>query len=234
MLTKKQRDLLVFIHERMQSGEVAPSFDEMRDALGLKSKSGVHRLINGLVERSYLERLPHRARALSVRKLPEGYRGAGSQTGPKKPALSLVSDSQSDTPDLNGRTLFVPLYGRIAAGTPIEAIRDEGSGVEIPQGFVGAGNHYALTVQGDSMIGAGIQDRDVVIIRRCDDVENGAIVVALVDGQEATLKRLKRERGQIVLEAENDAYPPRVLEPSRVRVQGRLVSLLRRYDGAFP
>lgn len=234
MLTKKQRDLLIFIHERMQAGEVAPSFDEMRDALGLKSKSGVHRLINGLVERSYLERLPHRARALSVRRLPEGYRGA-PQTQ-KKPGLSLVPEPEGGPvgAGISGRTLFVPLFGRIAAGTPIEAIRDEGTGVEIPQGFVGAGNHYALTVQGDSMIGAGIHDRDVVIIRRCEDAENGAIVVALVDGQEATLKRLKRDRGQIVLEAENEAYPPRVLDPGRVRVQGRLVSLLRRYDGIFP
>lgn len=233
MLTRKQRDLLVFIHERMQSGEVAPSFDEMRDALGLKSKSGVHRLINGLVERSYLERLPHRARALSVRKLPEGYRGGGT-AGAKKTALSAGGEAGILPTDAGGRGVSVPLYGRIAAGTPIEAIRDEGTNIGIPEGFIGAGTHYALTVQGDSMVGAGIQDRDVVIIRRCEDAENGVIVVALVDGQEATLKRLKREQGQIVLEAENEAYPPRVLDPSRVRVQGRLVSLLRRYDGAFP
>lgn len=235
MLTKKQRDLLVFIHERMQSGEVAPSFDEMRAALGLKSKSGIHRLINGLVERSYLERLPHRARALSVRRLPEGYRGRG---GAEKPALSVVPESEDSVLAQDSfaadRMFSVPLYGRIAAGTPIEAIRDEGASVEVPQGFLGSGTHYALTVQGDSMIGAGINDRDTVIIRRCEDAENGAIVVALVDGQEATLKRFRREKGNIVLEAENESYPPRVLEPKRVRIQGRLVSLLRRYDGAFP
>lgn len=233
MLTRKQRDLLVFIHERMQSGEVAPSFDEMRDALGLKSKSGVHRLINGLVERSYLERLPHRARALSVRKLPEGYRPNGTPAS-KKNVPPVAPEVDLTPTDPGSRGVCVPLCGRIAAGTPIEAIRDEGAYIGIPEGFVGAGTHYALTVQGDSMIGAGIQDRDVVIIRRCEDAENGAIVVALVDGQEATLKRLKREKGQIVLEAENEAYPPRVLEPARVRVQGRLVSLLRRYDGEFP
>ncbi|MCB9979093.1 MAG: transcriptional repressor LexA [Rhodospirillales bacterium] len=232
MLTKKQRDLLVFIHERMQSGEVAPSFDEMRAALGLKSKSGIHRLINGLVERSYLERLPHRARALSVRRLPEGYRVRGEGG---KSSLTVVPDPVlSHESVVADAVLSVPLYGRIAAGTPIEAIRDEGASVDVPQGFLGAGTHYALTVQGDSMIGAGINDHDTVIIRRCEDAESGAIVVALVDGQEATLKRLRRDRGKIILESENEAYPPRILEPKRVRIQGRLVSLLRRYDGAFP
>ncbi len=229
MLTRKQRELLIFIHERMSGGEIAPSFDEMKDALGLKSKSGVHRLINGLVERGHLERLPHRARALSVRKLPEGYRPEGG-AGAVPAVPTNVTPFRAAQP-ASASILPVPLYGRIAAGTPIEAIRDEGAQIDIPSGLLGNGVHYALTVQGDSMTGAGIQDGDIVIIRRGEDATNGAIVVALVDDQEATLKRLRREQGKIVLEAENPAYPSRILDPARVKVQGRLVSLLRSYNG---
>lgn len=230
MLTRKQRELLIFIHERMSSGEIAPSFDEMKDALGLKSKSGVHRLINGLVERGHLERLPHRARALSVCKLPEGYRPEERKSA--DPATN-VTPFRAPPPAASASVLSVPLYGRIAAGTPIEAIRDEGAQIDIPASLLGNGIHYALTVQGDSMTGAGIQDGDIVIIRRGEDATNGAIVVALVDDQEATLKRLRREQGKIVLEAENPAYPARVLDPVRVKVQGRLVSLLRNYNSTL-
>lgn len=230
MLTRKQRDLLIFIHERMSSGEIAPSFDEMKDALGLKSKSGVHRLINGLVERGHLERLPHRARALSVRKLPEGYRPESQPPAPDKTANVTPFRQPSPQTQPSANVLSVPLYGRIAAGTPIEALRDEGTQIDIPASLLGNGVHYALTVQGDSMTGAGIQDGDIVIIRRGEDATNGAIVVALVDDQEATLKRLRRERGKVVLEAENPAYPARILDPARVKVQGWLVSLLRNYN----
>ncbi len=220
MLTKKQKDLLIFIHERMQGGDVAPSFDEMREALGLKSKSGIHRLITGLVERGYLERLPHRARALEVRKLPEGYEG-------NKPAQT--ADVVEFKPVSNTQFEPIPLYGKIAAGTPIEAIRDEGQHVDVPPAMLGPGAHYALTVEGDSMIEAGINDHDIVIIRRCDTAENGTIVVALVDDEEVTLKRLRRADGKVVLEPENAAYEPRVLDPERVKIQGRLISLYRTY-----
>lgn len=229
MLTRKQRDLLVFIHERMSRGDIAPSFDEMKDALGLKSKSGVHRLINGLVERGHLERLPHRARALSVSKLPEGYHaeGNGSRKGGAQPSDSDSVREASFAPA--GALLPIPLYGRIAAGTPIEAIRDEGAHIDLPASFLGSGVHYALKVQGDSMVGAGIQDGDTVIIRRGEEATNGAIVVALVDDQEATLKRLRHDGGKVVLESENPAYPSRILDAQRVKIQGRLVSLLRTY-----
>ncbi len=224
MLTRKQRDLLLFIHERMSQGEIAPSFEEMKNALGLKSKSGIHRLISGLVERGYLERLPHRARALEVKKLPEGYRppsSDGSVAAQTTQNINAVMEaSNTDT---------VPLYGKIAAGTPIEAIAHEGDNIELPQGYIGAGDHYALTIDGDSMINAGINDRDTVIIRRCDTAENGAIVVALVDDSEATLKRLRRAGDKIVLEPENDTHEPQILEAHRVKIQGRLVSLMRTY-----
>ena len=224
MLTKKQKDLLLFIHERMKAGDIAPSFDEMRDALSLKSKSGIHRLITGLVERGYLERLPHRARALEVKKLPEGY----------SPKTNDNSRASSQTREINAviaaaamRTL--PMHGRIAAGTPIEAIRDDNTTIDVPNNMVGSGNHYALEIDGDSMVNVGIQDGDTVIIRKCDTAEDGAIVVALVDGEEVTLKRLKRERGMIHLIPENDKYETRTFEAHRVQIQGRLVSLMRTY-----
>ena len=220
MLTRKQRDLLLFIHERMSKDDVAPSFEEMKDALDLKSKSGIHRLITGLVERGYIERLPHRARALEIKRLPEGIK---PETAQKKSASAPVFANDSS---FNS----IPLYGRIAAGTPIEAIRDEGSFLQVPPEMTGAGEHYALTVDGDSMINAGIHDQDTVIIKRCDTAENGAIVVALVDNEEVTLKTLRRSGNKVILEPQNDKYEPRVLEPSRVKVQGRLVSLMRSYN----
>lgn len=213
MLTRKQKDLLEFIHARMTKEDVAPSFEEMKKALGLKSKSGIHRLISGLVERGYIQRLPHRARALEIKRLPDGLK-------PKAANISHAVDTSYD---------ILPLYGRIAAGTPIEAIRDEKETISVPPGMTGPGEHYALTVDGDSMINAGIHDEDTVIIQRCDTAENGTIVVALVDGEEVTLKRLRRAGNKIVLEPENDSYEPRVLEPKRVKVQGRLVGLMRTY-----
>lgn len=223
MLTKKQRDLLLFIHERLSEDDVPPSFEEMKDALGLKSKSGIHRLISGLEERGYIERLPHRARALEIKRLPEGFKKSDDQRLAETVTAAYASN------DLPGFEQ-VPLYGKIAAGTPIEAIANEGEFIHIPPGFSGSGELYALTIEGDSMIKAGINDSDIVVIQRCNTAENGTIVVALVDGQEATLKRLRRAGGKIVLEPENDDYEPRVLEPERVQIQGRLVSLMRTYN----
>lgn len=229
MLTKKQRDLLLFIHERMAQGDVAPSFEEMKAALDLKSKSGIHRLINALVERGYLERLPHRARALEVRRLPEGYVPSATDATRAAKQARNISQVIGSARIQSGNAHPIPLYGKIAAGTPIEAIRDEGRTVDIPADLLGNGTHYALTVEGDSMIKAGINDGDTVIIRQTETAENGTIVVALVDGEEVTLKRLRRSGNKIILEPENDDYEPRVLEPERVKVQGRLVSLMRTY-----
>lgn len=220
MLTKKQCDLLEYIHEHMQKSDVPPSFDEMKDALNLKSKSGIHRLISGLHERGYIERLPHRARALEIKKLPEGMK-SNVTAGPQSTARDFHSGPAND--------IVVPLYGKIAAGTPIEALRSEQENISVPQTLIGAGDHYALTIEGDSMINAGIHDGDTVIIKRCDTAENGTIVVALVDDHEATLKRFRRSGNKIILEPENDSYEPRVIDPERLKIQGRLVSLLRRY-----
>ena len=222
MLTKKQKDLLLFIHERMSGGDVAPSFEEMKEALDLKSKSGIHRLINALVERGYLERLPHRARALEVKKLPEGYNPAANDSS--KPAQNTRNINE-----VISSAAQIPLHGRIAAGTPIEAIRDEISMVEVPPSMLGRGEHYALEVDGDSMINAGINDGDIVIIRREETARNGDIVVALIDDAEVTLKRFRRSGNKIILEPENDSYEPRVLEPERVQVQGHLAGLYRTY-----
>ncbi len=222
MLTKKQRDLLLFIHEKMSGDDVPPSFEEMKEALGLKSKSGIHRLISGLEERGYIERLPHRARALEIKKLPEGIKTTSNNVTP-------MPSPKSSAPANANNFDQIPLLGKIAAGTPIEAIRDETNFVEVPSSMMGRGDHYALTVDGDSMINAGIHDGDTVVIQKCDNAENGTIIVALVDGEEVTLKRLRRAGGKIVLEPENDDYEPRILEPNRVKIQGRLVSLMRTY-----
>lgn len=226
MLTKKQKDLLLFIHERMSLGDIAPSFDEMREALKLKSKSGIHRLITGLVERGYLERLPHRARALEVKKLPEGY---SPKSGDTSKAASQTREISNVIAGAFRNFETISMRGRIAAGTPIEAIRDEISTIDVPASMIGKGDHYALEVDGDSMINIGIQDGDTVIIKAGDQANDGDVIVALVDGEEVTLKRLKREKGKVLLISENDKYEPRVLDPERVQIQGRLVSSFRTY-----
>jgi len=225
MLTKKQRDLLLFIHEHMGESDVAPSFEEMKDALGLKSKSGIHRLITALVERGYLERLPNRARALEIKRLPENMQAAKAQ-----PETS--NQNQSHNTSLGGGSFsldIIPMHGKIAAGTPIEAIEHTDNALQLPSGFIGRGEHYGLTIDGDSMINAGIHDGDTVIIQKCETANNGEIIVALVDDHEATLKRLRKAGGKIVLEPENDDYEPQILDPHRVKIQGRLVSLMRTY-----
>lgn len=223
MLTHKQRDLLLYIHEHMSEDGIAPSFEEMKEALGLKSKSGIHRMITALVERGYIERLPHRARALEIKRLPEGVEASSNQNDTESSNITAIdSRTPSNTND-------VPLYGKIAAGTPIEAIRNEVETVQIPPDMMGSGEHYALTVDGDSMIDAGINDQDTVIIQKCDTAPNGTIVVALVDSEEVTLKTLRRSGNKVILEPENPNHEPRVLDPERVQVQGKLVGLMRTY-----
>ena len=225
MLTKKQKELLLLIHDRMQSGDVAPSFDEMREALGLKSKSGIHRLITGLVERGYLQRLPHRARALEVVRLPEGFLASNNNTAAPRGQSNVAPAALVAAASMNA----IPLYGRIAAGTPIEAIRDESGHVDVPQNLLGRGEHYALEVDGDSMVEAGIHDGDTVIIQRTDRANDGDIVVALVDGVEVTLKRLKRAGKHIHLIPENRHYKTQIYSADHVQIQGKLVSLMRTY-----
>ncbi len=230
MLTRKQHELLTFIHKYLSQHGVSPSFDEMKLALGLKSKSGIHRLITGLEERGFLRRLPHRARALEVVKLPENVSLPAGNT----PVPPLQPAGGNDNATIHGgapggENIALPLYGRIAAGTPIEALRDESNHIDVPASLLGNGEYYALEIAGDSMIDAGIFDGDLVIIERCDTAPNGTIVVALVDGQEATLKRLRKKGKSIALEAANPAYETRIFGPDRVTVQGRLVTLIRQY-----
>ncbi len=237
MLTRKQHELLRFIHERLRESGIPPSFDEMKDALDLKSKSGIHRLIMALEERGFIRRLPNRARALEVIKLPEaGVGGLVRRFSPsvvegglaKPPAIpSRASERAAD--DDGGRIVAVPVMGRIAAGVPISAIQNRSHSIPLPPELIGAGEHYALEVKGDSMVEAGILDGDTVVIRKQDTANTGDIVVALIDDEEATLKRLRRRGSSIALEAANPAYETRVLGPDRVRIQGKLVSLLRRY-----
>ena len=234
MLTRKQRELLLFINQRLTATGVSPSFDEMKDALNLKSKSGIHRLVSGLEERGFIRRLPHRARALEVVKLPEDSAAAPtSERGRFSPTVIRgdFKGSLPGTPVANdAEAVDLPLYGRIAAGTPIEALRDQSTTVGVPASLLGRGSeHYALEVAGDSMIDAGILDGDTVIIQRCDSAENGCIVVALVDDQEVTLKRLRRRNASIALEPANQAHKTRIFGPDRVKLQGKLVGLMRRY-----
>lgn len=235
MLTRKQHELLLFIHERLGQGGVSPSFDEMKDALGLKSKSGIHRLITGLEERGFIRRLAHRARALEVVKLPEGLEAAKAAKRPQPKFQPNVIKAEfplpaRDVPHPPANDMVqLPLYGRIAAGTPIEALRDNSAFVDIPASMIGLGDHYALEVAGDSMVEAGILDHDTVIIQRCDTAENGTIVVALVEEAEVTLKRLRRKGNTVALEPANAAYETRIFGADRVKVQGRLVGLLRKY-----
>ena len=234
MLTAKQRELLLFINQRLMATGVSPSFDEMKDALRLRSKSGIHRLVGGLEERGFIRRLPHRARALEVIKLPEeSAAGPAGDRGRFSPTV-IRGDFKASLPGApvapDVEAVDLPLYGRIAAGTPIEALRDQSATVGVPASLLGHGSeHYALEVAGDSMIEAGILDGDTVIIERSDSAENGAVVVALVDKEEVTLKRLRRRGASIALEPANKAYETRIFGPDRVEVQGRLVGLLRRY-----
>ena len=271
MLTRKQHELLLLIHERLQAEGIPPSFDEMKDALSLKSKSGIHRLITALEERGFIRRLPNRARALEVIKLPEGFDGVTAQvsnssaaqgsTGKFRPGVIQggLSDPGPATDNVtrleprtgrgglhsrygissasvggfndggDGNSLSVPVMGRIAAGVPIAAIQEITHSLPVPLGMIGMGKHFALEVQGDSMIEAGILDGDMVIIQETNSAELGDIVVALVDDEEATLKRFRRQQGQIALEAANPAYETRILSPDRVKVQGKLKGLIRKY-----
>lgn len=227
MLTRKQHELLMFIHERIKETGVSPSFDEMKDALDLASKSGIHRLITALEERGFLRRLPHRARALEVIKLPQDATTTAPPNGRRgfKPQLVEVGQTLPAVSDV--RELSV--LGKIAAGTPIEAIQQERERMPVPESMLGAGEHFVLEIQGDSMINAGILDGDYVVIRRTDTANSGDIVVALVMGEEATLKRLRRKGASIALEAANPAYETRIFGPDQIAVQGRLVGLIRRY-----
>lgn len=232
MLTRKQHELLLFINERLGQGGVSPSFDEMKDALNLKSKSGIHRLITGLEERGFIRRLPHRARALEVLRLPEGLETARTRPPRAKFQPNVIKgDFSFAGREANpaSESVQLPLYGRIAAGTPIEALRDGSAFVDVPAAMLGMGDHYALEVAGDSMVEAGILDHDTVVIQRCDSADNGSIVGALVDDAEVTLKRLRRKGNTVALEPANAAYETRIFGADRVRVQGRLVGLVRKY-----
>ena len=230
MLTRKQHELLMFIHERIKESGVSPSFDEMKEALDLASKSGIHRLITALEERGFLRRLPHRARALEVVKLPQQATTSSPPKGraPFKPQL-VEADAGQQAMNVANDTREISVLGKIAAGTPIEAIQQERDRMHVPESMLGAGEHYALEVQGDSMINAGILDGDYVVIRKTDTATSGEIVVALVMGEEATLKRLRKKGASIALEAANPAYETRIFGPDQVQVQGRLVGLIRKY-----
>ncbi|MBA8840339.1 transcriptional repressor LexA [Ochrobactrum sp. RH2CCR150] len=242
MLTRKQHELLLFIHDRLKETGIPPSFDEMKEALDLASKSGIHRLITALEERGFIRRLPNRARALEVLRLPDSI--APGLNAQKKFAPSVIEGSLGKAPpapiqplrsapvatnDDVSATVSVPVMGRIAAGVPISAIQSQTHSLSLPPEMIGAGEHYALEVKGDSMIEAGIFDGDTVIIKRGDIANPGEIVVALVDDEEATLKRFRRKGASIALEAANPAYETRIFGPDRVRVQGKLVGLIRRY-----
>ncbi len=234
MLTRKQHELLRFIHERLREAGIPPSFDEMKDALDLRSKSGIHRLITALEERGFIRRLPNRARALEVIKMPDTAAGPGSNPrfAPSVIEGGLAKASSVRTPeraDHDARNIAIPVMGKIAAGTAISAIQHQSHQIAMPADMLGSGEHYALEVQGDSMVDAGILDGDTVVIRKQDQASTGDIVVALIDDEEATLKRLRRKGAMIGLEPANQAYETRILEPGRVKIQGRLVNLMRRY-----
>jgi repressor LexA len=249
MLTRKQYELLLYIKKHLDSHGVSPSFDEMKEALALKSKSGIHRLVTGLEERGFIRRLAHRARALEVVKLPENHLAAmhGAMPMPRSAAGATAppANAAGFQPNVirgdfrhalagavaaaEAAAVSIPLYGRVAAGQPIEAVRENGEAVDVPSDMLGRGEHFALTVAGDSMIEAGIHDGDTAVVRRAEAAENGDIVVALIDNAEVTLKRLRRRGASIALEPANRAYETRIFGPDRVRIQGRLVGLMRRY-----
>ncbi len=240
MLTRKQHELLLFIHERLKESGIPPSFDEMKEALDLASKSGIHRLITALEERGFIRRLPNRARALEVLRLPDSIapglnaarkfspgviQGGLGRPQPKEPTRLQAAGNDDDA----AASISIPVMGRIAAGVPIDAIQHRTHSISVPPDMISGGEHYALEVKGDSMIEAGIFDGDTVIIRNASTATPGEIVVALVDDEEATLKRFRRKGASIALEAANPAYETRIFGPDRVKVQGRLVGLIRRY-----
>jgi len=237
MLTRKQHELLMFIHQRMKESGIPPSFDEMKDALDLRSKSGIHRLITALEERGFIRRLPNRARALEVIRLPDSMNPSlGGRRGRFEPNviegnLGKVASPppRANEPAQGPQAVAVPVMGRIAAGTPIEAIQNHSHTITVPPEMLGVGEHFALEVRGDSMIEAGIFDGDTVLIHKQDTAQTGEIIVALVDNEEATLKRLRKRGNSVALEAANPAYETRIFGPDRVKVQGRLIGLLRKY-----
>ena len=222
MLTRKQHDLLLFIHDRLAATGVSPSFEEMKEALDLKSKSGVHRLISALEERNFIRRLPNRARALEVLRMPEAMAGKSAAPAAKAKASASVPRAA------NENILDIPLHGRIAAGLPIEALEGQSS-LAVPAALLGPGEHYALEVSGDSMVEAGILDGDYALIRRAETARDGEIVVALIADHEATLKYFRKEGAMVRLDPANRAYDPQRYKPDQVRIQGKLAGLLRRY-----
>ena len=234
MLTNKQNELLRFIHERLRETGVPPSFDEMKDALDLKSKSGIHRLIMGLEERGFIRRLANRARAIEVLRMPETSVPPAGRNGRFSPSV-IEGNLGRLRPKTNGTGhdgemgVAIPMMGRIAAGVPISAIQTRGATITVPPEMIAGGEHFALEVRGDSMVEAGILDSDTVIIRKQETADTGDIIVALVDDEEATLKRFRRRGASIALEAANSAYKTQIFGPDRVKIQGKLVSLLRRY-----
>jgi repressor LexA len=224
---------LRFIHERLTEAGVPPSFDEMKDALDLRSKSGIHRLITALEERGFIRRLPNRARAVEVIKLPEsvahGFNGPRARGFTPSVIEGTLGRVRAASDDDSGRPVAVPVMGRIAAGTPIEAIQNRSHTINVPSDLLSAGDHFALEVRGDSMIDAGILDGDTVLMRKTDNADTGDIVCALIDDEEATLKRFRRRGASIALEPANSSHEVRILPPNRVRIQGKLVGLMRRY-----
>ena len=233
MLTRKQYELLLFIHRHLGEHGVSPSFDEMKEALSLRSKSGIHRLITGLEERGFIRRLPHHARALEVVRLPENQPATAGKaaSGGFQPTVirgDFRGNLAGAAATARGELVALPLYGRIAAGAPIEAVRDNSNNIEVPPSMLGRGEHFALEVAGDSMIEAGIFDGDTVVVQRGETADNGAIVVALIDENEVTLKRLRRRGASIALEPANKAYETRIFGPDRVRIQGKAVGLIRK------
>ena len=230
MLTKKQLQLLLFIDGHLKDNGTAPSFDEMKAAVNLKSKSGIHRLVSALEERGFLRRLPHRARALEVTKLPRSYEKETSREFKPELIDSLFTSPKKELIPENSATADIPLYGRIAAGIPIEALRNDSNIISVPTNLLGRGKHYALEIEGDSMNEAGILDGDIAIIEECKTAENGNIIVALIDETEVTLKRIRSKGESVALEPANKTYEPRIFGPGRVRVQGRLAGLIRNYN----
>ena len=232
MLTRKQYELLRFINERLKEAGVPPSFDEMKDALDLRSKSGIHRLITALEERGFIRRLPNRARAIEVIKLPElSASGSGNSRRGFTPSVieGNLGRVRGGSADDGERPVAVPVMGRIAAGTPIEALQTRSHTISVPPDMLGTGEHYALEVRGDSMVDAGILDGDMALIQRNETAETGDIVVALIDEEEATLKRFRRRGASIALEPANTSYEVRILPPNRVKIQGKLIGLYRKY-----